>query len=155
MLPLIWLASVTLLAILASAGGVALAIRYGWPQIIGALERRVDARVRPFQQELRELKSDIDSLPALYEQSENEVKRLHARAYHHVRRARQELEARGLADAELDQIDASLQLVDGERGIKSGVPGVPEAMAQRVPEIPSAAALTWQQRTMRYKHGAG
>ena len=156
------LASIALAVSFLTIVGAIVALPYAKPLIIGALERYIDERVGPLvvadrdarvhiDAQVTELQRTIDVTSLTWQAHENEIKRLGARADHHVRRARAELAAHGVADPEVDAIANQLQLLDGGRSEASELPDVPEevatvADAQPVPE-------SWQTLTMRYKHG--
>jgi len=142
-----------LLAAFLAVGGASLALKHGWPAILAAVGRHVAPALAAMQAEIVDIRGEVAAIPKSFESYEKEVKRLHDRAYHRVRRAREEFAQRGGADPELDQVAGELQLFDGERGAPGGVPVMPEGLAEhpsaRAPEQP----LTWQQRTVRYKYG--
>lgn len=104
-------------------------------ELIGALEGLAMALrgSEETHRRLIELEDAVDRLPAKWEDVQREAKSYYARATHHVRRARQELEERGLADAELDELSQRLQPVD-DGGIESeGVPTVSQEMGDDAP----------------------
>lgn len=152
------LAVIVLLVVAVTIGGAFMGFKYGFPALVDAIDRRLDPAWRQFAKELAQLRADIDAIPKSFEEYQAEVKRLHDRAYHRVRRARAELAERGVADPEVDQVAGELQQFDGEGGLPGQLSLLPEDMAVGQTSSPTQQPmtqqpLTWQQRTARYKRG--
>ncbi len=110
-------------------------------------ERRTDgllARVSAPQQalvsddwkaELEELKAEVDRLPFRWEEIRNETRRLHSRAYHHVKRVKDSLSEHGLEDADIESLATELQLVDDEPGDDQGVLSLSEDVVPPAPPV--------------------
>jgi len=142
-----------LLAVFLAVGSASLALKHGWPAILGAVGRHVGPALAEMKAEIVDIRGEVAAIPKSFESYEKEVKRLHDRAYHRVRRAREELKARGANDPELDEVAGQLHFFDGEGGAAGGVPVVPQGVAQYPQAGAETPPLTWQQRTQRYKHG--
>jgi len=146
------LSVIALLVVLGTIGGAITAIKHSWPLVLGALESKVEDLNRPIANDITELRALIETFPAEWKRETGEAKRLQDRSYYRVRRAREELAERGLADGELDQLAAEVRDPDGEGGAAGGVlPLLPVVAAAPAPE--PAAPLTWRQITTRRKHG--
>lgn len=144
--------TIALILTLAACGGTAyVALTRGWPFVVRQLERHFEPVLAQVGADVAELRRDVDEMPKTFEGYQKEVQRLHGQAYVRVRRAKAELEARGFADAGVDEVDRRLQLVNGEGGGEGQMPALPEDVAP-TPTLPPQP-LTWQQRTARYKYG--
>jgi len=146
------LSVIALLVVLGTIGGAITAVKSSWPLVLGALERRVDDLTRPLDAEIKDLRALIESFPAEWKRQTAEAKRLQDRSYYRVRRAREELAARGLTDPELDSLAGEVQPGDGEGVEEGGVQPVLSVVAPGATPEP-AAPLTWRQITTRRKHG--
>lgn len=95
-------------------------------EIIGALEGLAMALRggEETHRRLMELEEAVDRLPAKWEDVKREANSFYSRGLHHVRRVREELEARGLRDTELDDLDGQLRPLDEPGSESEGVPPV-------------------------------
>ena len=105
------------------------------------------------QRRLLEVEEAVDLLPRKWEEIKRDAKSLYGRASHHVGRAREELEARGLRDPELDELDGQLRLIDGGRSEVGGLREVPEGVEARKEGDGQAAADDYLSIANRRKFG--
>ena len=82
---------------------------------------------------LRNLEDAIERLPRKWEDIKREAQAADARARHHARRVRQELEDRGLTDEGVEALAEQFQLVNDDGSTRGGVQPMRENMAS-VPE---------------------
>jgi hypothetical protein len=87
-------------------------------RLYSTIEREPDGSLRV---ELRELREDVDRLPAKWDEVEASIMRKENRIRATVRRAREELENRGFEDPGLEAEAAELRLVDGGGGPPGGM----------------------------------
>jgi len=119
-----------LVAILTLAAGAFAVARWGLPLFRVALETYWSKKVGGFEQRVASLEADVTDLPRTWGEFAADAKKRQERARWHVRRVKRELEDRGLADAEIDDLDTTLRVIDGEGGGASGVHEVSSDVGQ-------------------------
>jgi 3-oxoacyl-(acyl-carrier-protein) synthase len=127
---------------------------------LGAIVRVLEAAYRvdetSLEQRFRDLEDLVDRLPQRWEEIKREASRLDARARYAVGRTREELEARGLADERLDDLDRELRVVDGSGSGEGGVQPLRqtvESVPRQDPQ-PEQPRPEWEQRALARKFGA-
>ena len=92
------------------------------------------------------LREHVEKLPFRWEEIRNETRRLHSRAYHHVKRVRASLEEHGLEDADVESLATELQSVDGESG--EG-----DTLQDLRPPVDEPGEPSWEEVTREMKWG--
>lgn len=116
-------------------------------ELVGALEGLAMALRggEETHRRLMELEEAVDRLPAKWEDVKREANSFYSRGLHHVRRVREELEARGLRDTELDDLDGQLRPLDEPGGDGEGVPPVQGDMGSAVEGTAGSQLPFWLQ----------
>lgn len=124
---------------------------WGLIQLIETLERQENAgNTDELRKRIQDLEYTADLLPQKWEEMVKEARRAEGRAHAAVRRARQELQTRGFADANLDEHADELRELDD---LRSGNGSVSPVRAEVASNAPPQTADDWEALTRRKKYG--
>ena len=101
---------------------------------------------------IRDLEDAIHRLPRKWEDVKREANAADARARHHVKRIRSELEERGLSDPGADAMAEQLGILDGNGSEAEGLQPVPESL-ESVQASAAAVTSEWEDTALAKKYG--
>jgi len=112
---------VALVVILVVAAGAFVVLRWGEPLVRVAMEAVWSGKGAAIEERIQALEADVAELPRTWKELTDDAKKKVNQARWHIKRVKEELEDRGLADDHVDRLDGTLHLLDGAGSEDGGV----------------------------------